>query len=136
MESIGLERKVTYIEADSLDSLVTVPDLEDQTFDLVVIAGRIHRMTSGECERLFSQVYQLVRPDREFAIIDVFPGQEDGELQRSIFDLELSLRTSRGRLHDPRAIEESLKKAGFGQIQFAHLPAPPFYWGLVLAQRS
>lgn len=136
VESIGLEHKVTYIEADSLDSLDAVPDLKGHTFDLVLIAGQIHRMTPGECERLYSQVYQLVRPNREFAIIDVFPGQNDGELQRSIFELELGLRTSRGRLHDPMAIEESLKKAGFDQVQFAQLPAPPFYWGLVLAQRS
>ena len=47
--------------------------------------------------------------------------------------LELSLRTSRGRLHDPGELKESLKEAGFSQIQFAHLPTPPFYWGLVLA---
>ena len=136
IESIGLERKVTYIEADSIDSLDTVPELKGETFDLVVIAGQIHRMTSGECQRLFSQVYPLVKPDREFAIIDVFPGQENGDLQRSIFELELSLRTSRGRLHDPLTIEKSLKESGFDQIQFAHLPAAPYYWGLVLAQRN
>lgn len=136
VSSIGLEHKVTYIEADSLGSLDTVPELKGETFDLVLISGQIHRMTFGECQRLFLQVYPLVKPDREFAIIDVFPGQENGDLQRSIFELELSMRTSRGRLHDPLAIEQGLKEAGFGQIQFAHLPAAPFYWGLVLAQRN
>ena len=135
VESIGLGHKVSYIEANSIDSLDTIPQLEGETFDLVIAAGKIHRMTAGECERLFAQVFDLVKPDREFAVIDVFPGQEKGDLQRSIFALELGLRTSRGRLHDPMRLEESLKKVGFDQIQFAHLPAPPYYWGLVLAQR-
>ncbi len=136
IESIGLERKVTYIEAESIGSLDSVPELVGEVYDLVLVAGQIHRLTSGECKRLFSQVYPLVKPEREFAIIDVFPGQAKGDLQRSIFELELRMRTSRGRLHDPLAIEESLKEAGFGQIQFAHLPAAPYYWGLVLAQRD
>lgn len=135
VESIGLERKVTYVETDSWDDLSAIAELNDETFDLVLVAGHIHRMTAGECERLFAQVHQLVKPEREFVIIDVFPGQKEGDLQRAIFQLELSLRTSRGRLHDPRDIEESLKTSGFGQIQFAHLPAPPYYWGLILAQR-
>lgn len=134
--SIGLERKVTYIESDSLDDIGSIPELKGETFDLVLLAGLLHRQTSGECERLFSQVHPLVKPDRELAIVDVFPGQEEGELQRAIFEIELDLRTSRGRLHDPRQLEESLRSTGFGQIQFAHLPTSPYYWGLILAQRN
>ena len=136
VESIGLDRKVSYIEYKSLDDLDSVPELKGETFDLVLLAGQIHRRTASECKQLFSQLFSLVKPERELAIIDVFHGQEEGDLQRSIFELELALRTSRGRLHDPRELEASLKEVGFGQIQFAHLPTAPFYWGLVLAQRS
>jgi len=133
--SVGLEHKATFIETDSIGDLDAVPELEGQTYDLVLVAGLIHRMTTGECDRLFRQIFRLVKPDRELAIIDIFPGQDEGEVQRSIFELELGLRTSRGRLHDPLELEKSLKEAGFTQIQFAHLPAAPNYWGLVLAQR-
>ena len=133
--SVGLDHKATFIQTDSIDDLDSVPELDGQSYDLVLIAGLIHRMTSGECDRLFRQVHRLVKPGRELVIIDIFPGQEEGEVQRSIFELELNLRTSRGRLHDPIVLESSLKEAGFGQIQFAHLPAPPNYWGLILAQK-
>ena len=133
--SIGLEHKVTFIASETLDDLDQVPELQGETFDLVLVAGLLHRKTGGECQRMFTQLHSLIKPNQELAIIDVFPGQEAGDLQRAIFDLELNLRTSRGRLHDPRLLEESLKEAGFGQIQFAHLPTTPHYWGLILAQR-
>lgn len=135
VESIGLERKVTFVEADSIDDLTNIPELVGETFDLVLLAGRVNRMTLGDCRRLFTQIYPLTKPDRELAIIDVFPGQADGNRARSIFELELSLRTSRGRLHGPRDLEAALKESGFGQVQYAHLPTAPYYWGLMLAQR-
>ncbi len=134
--SVGLEHRATFIETESISDLDSVPELEGQMYDLVLIAGLIHRMTTGECDRLFQQLYRLVKPERELAIIDIFPGQEDGEIQRSIFELELGLRTARGRLHDPMKLEESLRSVGFGPVQFAHLAAAPNYWGLVLAERS
>ncbi len=133
--SVGLDHKATFIETDSIDDLDSVSELDGESYDLVLIAGLIHRMTTGECDRLFRQIHRLVKPDRELVIIDIFPGQEEGEVQRSIFELELNLRTSRGRLHNPRNLESSLKEAGFGQIQFAHLSALPNYWGLILAQK-
>jgi len=136
VDSIGLNHRVTYIESESLDQIDEISELQGETFDLVLIANKLHRKTGGECERLFKQIFALIKPGRELAIIDVFPGQENGDLQRAIFDMELNLRTSRGRLHDPRLLEESLKEVGFGQIQFAHLPTAPFYWGLILAQRD
>ena len=136
VQSIGLEHKVTYIASDSLDQIDEISELKGETFDLVLIANKLHRKTGGECERLFKQLFTLTKPGRELAVVDVFPGQEKGDLQRAIFDLELNLRTSRGRLHDPRLLEESLREAGFGKIQFAHLPTTPFYWGLILAQRD
>ena len=136
VDSIGLDHRATYIAADSLDQIDEISELKGETFDLVLIANNLHRKTGGECERLFKQLYPLIKPGRELAIVDVFPGQEKGDLHRAIFDLELNLRTARGRLHDPRLLEGSLKESGFDDVQFAHLPTSPFYWGLILAQRS
>jgi len=136
VDSIGLDHRVTYVASDSLDQIDEISELQGETFDLVLIANKLHRKTGGECERLFKQLFDLIKPGRELAIVDVFPGQENGDLHRAIFDMELNLRTSRGRLHDPRLLEESLKDVGFSQIQFAHLPTTPFYWGLILAQRN
>lgn len=136
VESVGLEQQISYIEADPNLDLVTVPALEEQSFDLVLIVGQINRRDQLQCRALFGQLRSLVKSDAELALIDVFPGQEDGNAERLIFELELGLRTSHGQLHDPKWLKDELESAGFGQIQFAHLPSPPFYWGLVLAQRE
>ena len=136
IDSIGSEHKVTYIEAEDILDLDSIPEIQNDPFDLVLITGQLHQMTVGACQRLFSQVHKLVKPDREFAIVDIFPGQEHGDKNLAIFNLELSLRSSQGRLHDPLVIENELRATGFDQVQFAHLPATPYYWGLILAQRK
>ena len=136
IESVDLDRQVNYIEGDVDGDLTSIPELVDQTFDLVLLAGQIHRKNRQQCQKLFAQLHTWVKPERELVIVDIFPGQENGETERSIFELELGLRSSQGQLHDPNWIKETLNECGFEQIQFAHLPSPPFYWGLVLAQRS
>ena len=136
IESVGAEHDVNYVEAENILDLDSIQEIQNDSFDLVLIAGQIHRMTLGSCQRLFSQVHKLVKPDREFAIVDVFPGQESGDKNLAIFNLELGLRSSQGRLHDPLALESELRSSGFEQVQFAHLPATPYYWGLILAQRA
>ena len=136
IESVGLDRQVNYITGDPSGDVTKIPELVDQTFDLVLLVGQIHRQTQQQCLAQFSQLHALVKPERELAVVDVFPGQESGETPRSIFELELGLRSSEGQLHDPKWINEALKESGFDQVQFAHLPSPPFYWGLVLAERN
>ena len=134
VKSVGLEERVTFIQSDSDSDLTTIPSLKDQTFNLVIVAGHLHRKTPEQCKTLFKQLHTLMDTNNELVLIDVFEGQEEGLLQRAIFELELGLRTSEGRMHDPLVLEADLKEAGFNQIQFAHLPTSPFYWGLILAQ--
>jgi 2-polyprenyl-3-methyl-5-hydroxy-6-metoxy-1,4-benzoquinol methylase len=135
VESIELQSQVSYVENEDPFNLENVPELSGKKFDLVMVANRIHRLTGGECQRLFQQIRELLSDSGELAIIDIFPGQEKGDLSRSIFEFELGLRTSRGRLHDPIMLETVLKESGLGEVQFAHLPTAPFYWGLILSQR-
>lgn len=136
IESIGLDAQVNFITADPDEDLTTIPELTDQSFDLVLVAGKINRLSQKKCKDLFNQLHQLIKMDGELVLIDVFPGQEKGELDHSIFDLELRLRNSEGQLHDPSWLKEVLVASGFSQIQFAHLPSLPYYWGLLLAQRD
>ena len=121
IDSIGTEHEVTYVEAENILDLDAIQEIQNDSFDLILIAGLIHRMTLGSCQKLFSQVHKLVKPDRELAIVDVFPGQESGDKNLAIFNLELSLRSSQGRLHDPMVLENELRSSGFAQVQFAHL---------------
>ena len=136
VESVGLERQSVLIESKTWLDLDSVSELEGETFDLVVVAGIIHRLGQGSLNKLLGQLHALVKPERELVLIDVFPGQEAGNSQRLIFELELGLRSSTGQLHSPEELEAALKETGFANVQYAHLPAAPNYWGLTLAQRS
>ncbi len=136
VESVGLDRQSTLIESETWLDLESVPELEGESFDLVVVAGIIHRLNGEALKKLLGQLHALVKPERELVLIDVFPGQEAGDSQRFIFELELGLRSSSGQLHDPKELEAALTETGFDEVQYAHLPAAPNYWGLMLAQRS
>ncbi len=135
VESVGLQR-VELIEVETLDELGSLPELKGQQFDLVVVAGLIHRRNRDQVEGLLRQLHGFVKPDRELALIDIFPGQDEGTTQCAVFELELGLRTSHGRLHNPNEVKTSLQSAGFENIQYAHLPSVPFYWGLFLGRRG
>jgi cyclopropane fatty-acyl-phospholipid synthase-like methyltransferase len=134
--SLNLERQVEFIESDNWLDLTAVPELQGQTFDLILLAGILHRLSHDASKSLLHQLHELIKPDRELVIIDVFPGQQSGETQRAVFELELGLRTTSGCLHDPEQLKALLQEAGFHNIQYAHLPSAPNYLGLTLAERS
>ena len=131
IESIEAQERVEFIEGDYLDF-----KLDSPPFDMVIATNLIHRHTEQECERLFKCVHSHLKTGGEFVVVDIFPGQNDGELTRSVVALEIVLRTEHGSLHDPARFQHTLIMNGFDQIRFAHLPAPPHIWGLILAQRN
>ena len=79
-------------------------------------------------------------PDRpiqaELVAVDIFNGQEKGDLNYRIVELEIRLRSSNGALHDPAQLQHEMIMQGFDQIRYAHLPAAPYFWGLILAVRD
>lgn len=131
IESINLFGRVEFVEGDYRDF-----DLTYAPFDLVLACGIMHRHDETESATIFESVSRHLKRDGEFVIVDIFPGQKDGGVTRSIAALEIALRTRHGRLPDPNRFRQVLIAGGFAQIQFAHLPAPPHIWGLILAQRA
>lgn len=131
IESIGAADRVQYEESGYLDF-----NLDNQPFDLVIAAGIVHRHTEDQCQTMFKSIHAHLKPSAELVIVDVFPGQSEGDATRTIYALEIALRTRQGGLHDPARFQHTLIMNGFDQVRFAHLPAPPHIWGLVLAQRS
>lgn len=135
ISSIGLERQSEWIEVERLTELNKVVALKEQLFGLVILAGVIHRLAADDCERLLRQIFELLHPGRELAIVDIFPGQPKGDRARAIFELELGLRTKAGQLYPPAQLKQMLQEIGFENLQYAHLPSAPHYWGLLLAQK-
>ncbi|MEE2826877.1 MAG: class I SAM-dependent methyltransferase [Planctomycetota bacterium] len=131
VDGVGVENRVELVEGDYLE-----PDLGDDQFDMVLMSGILHRHSMETCQSLFKTAHQLLKPGSEMVVVDLFPGQEKGELNYRVAELEIRLRTSAGQLHDPAQVQHEMIMQGFDQIQYAHLPAAPYYWGLILATRD
>lgn len=111
------------------------PPVDDDSFDLVIIAGVLRRIPEDLCRRWLERLGRLLRSGGELAVLDWFPGQAKGQRNLAFGQLELSLRHRDGGLVTALLLREWLGAAGLGNIRFASLPAPPHTWGLVLAQK-
>ncbi len=131
VESVGVEDRVDLVPGNYLN-----PELGDDLFDMVLMAGILHRHSMETCQALFATAHRLLKPSSEMVVVDIFPGQEKGEINYRIAELEIRLRSSAGQLHDPASIQHEMIMHGFDQIRYAHLPAAPYFWGLILAIRD
>lgn len=114
----------------------TEAQLAAEEFDLVLISRQIHQLAPEEFEKALQIANRALKPDGEIVLIDIFPGQSDGDLSRTVRELELALRTHGRPMATPQAVEDQLKQHGFSEIRFAHLPATPKIFGLILARKA
>lgn len=130
-ESIGLGDRVSWVEGD-----YRCVELPAAHFDLAILANVTHLETLGDNILNFKRLHDWIRPGGEVAVVDSFPGQEEGSLQYEVFRLGLALRTQKGRIHSPEQLSAALVQAGFESPQFAHLPSPPHIVGLMLGAKE
>ena len=85
-----------------------------------------------------SGVFEVDRPfdDREIVIFDVMPGQDEGDLARSLYALGLAMRTENGRVYPREELEDLLIGAGFTAPDFTPLDVPPYTMGMILAKKG
>lgn len=105
------------------------------TYDLAVAANIIHRETPETCRSLFSRVLAALKPGGTLAIIDVFSGQEAGELTRAISALELALHAGHGGYKRSEDVIHCLGECGFVEAAYKPVRLPPYTMGAVLAAR-
>ena len=147
-ESVQILSRTALIEAEQWRNIEVI-DLSDSpaeddstmvaqpTFDLVIVHKKIHLEPLKQTSALMKKLGALLlKRGGELAIIDIFPGQQAGEEYREVVELEYGLRHTHGHLHHPRDLETALTAAGFADVQFAHLPAQPFLYGLILAAKG
>ena len=147
-ESVQILSRTALIEAEQWRN-VEVIDLSDTpagdnstmvaqpTFDLVIVHKKIHLEPLKGTTALMKKLGALLlKRGGELAIVDIFPGQQEGEEYREVVELEYGLRHTPGHMHHPRDLEAALKTAGFADVQFAHLPAQPYLYGLILAAKG
>jgi len=147
-QSVQILSRTAFIEANQWRD-VEVIDLADTptdddsamvaqpTFDLIIVHKKIHLEPLNDTAALMKKLGALLlKRGGELAIIDVFPGQQEGHEYREVVELEYGLRHTPGSMHHPRDLEPALKAAGFASVQFAHLPAQPYLYGLILAAKG
>lgn len=129
--AIGKQETVQFIAAD-----YRTAEIPAKQFDLILIENVLHRETLTTVQAMLKQIHQGLSSGGEVAILDVFPGQEDGGLTRDLFQLALHMRMSTGTLHSPQTLQAALQATGFTNISFAHLKCPPHIYGLIVAGKS
>jgi len=102
-------------------------------FDLAILANVSHLLTPEGNVALLRKARKALRPAGRVAIIDVFPGQPQGDVNRTLYAVGLALRTAHGRVYSQAELEPLLAEAGFGQAQLVPLSVPPFAVGMLLA---
>jgi len=130
-EAVGMEGRFATITGDPF-----MADLPKSQFSLAVIANLLHLIPAAQWKSLLGRVIGAVAPLGRLLIVDVFPGQESGDITRATFQLDLSMHVPGAALCDPLTLQQTLVDLGTEKPQYAHLDAAPNIYGMMLATVS
>jgi SAM-dependent methyltransferase len=102
-------------------------------FDLVILANVTHLETPAGNRALLAKAARALRPNGRLAVIDVFPGQPQGDLNRTLYVLGLALRTKQGRVYSIEELSSMMCDCGFAAPRLIPLDVPPYIMGVLLA---
>jgi len=111
-------------------------ELPEGTYDLAIVGNVTHIETESGNRTLFEKLYTALRPGGELAIIDVMPGQAQGDLPRALYALGLAMRTENGRVYPRADLESLLAETGYEVEMFHPLNVPPYTMGMLLAHKE
>jgi SAM-dependent methyltransferase len=111
-------------------------DFPAGSFDLAVLGNVTHLETSDGNRSLFAKTHGALKPGGRIVIFDIFPGQPEGDLNRTLYALGLALRTESGTVYSPQELESFLVESGFGSTKLVNLPTPPYAVGMLVAERQ
>ncbi len=125
----GLEARFTAIPGD-----LHAVEIPSGRFDLAIVANVTHLETPEGNRDLLRRARAALRPGGRVAVIDVFPGNPAGDVNRTLYALGLALRTRQGRVYGQEEMEAILRDAGFGPARLLPLDVPPFAVAALVAQ--
>lgn len=110
--------------------------LEQENFDIAIVANVTHLETEDRTLSLMKRLYQALKPGGEVVIIDALPDSRDGDkTTHALYALGLALRTEQGKVHSRQTLETLLTQAGFAAPQYQALPVAPHMMGMLVAEK-
>lgn len=137
--------KIAAIQANSrglADRFTSMPgnyheiELPAGTYDLAIVGNVTHIETESGNRSLFEKLYTALKPGGELAIIDVMPGQAQGDLARALYALGLAMRTENGQVYSRAHLEALLTETGYEVHMFHPLNVPPYTMGMIMARKE
>lgn len=130
-QNMGLQDRFTPLPGNYHDT-----ELTQDAYDLAIVANVTHIETPEGNARLFRKLLTAMKPHGELVIVDVMPGQANGDLARALYAMGLTLRTQRGCVYSREELVSFLDQAGFVNATFIPIPVPPHTMGMIVARRD
>jgi hypothetical protein len=111
-------------------------ELEENQFDLVVIAQRLHALSPENAGILLRRGVAAVKPAGRLAMIDLFRGPTRPNVAEAFEALKLELDTRQGKMRTLEESQAALTEAGLQRIQFSFLAASRINLGLMVGQKA
>ncbi|MBT4695117.1 MAG: class I SAM-dependent methyltransferase [Planctomycetaceae bacterium] len=127
-EAVGMEGRFATIIDDPFAA-----DLPKSQFNLAVIANLLHLTPADQWKSFLGRVVEAIAPRGRLLIVDVFPGQESGDITRTTFELDLRMYVPGAALCDPLTLQQTLIDLGTEKPLYAHIDAAPNIYGMMLA---
>ena len=127
-KAVGMEGRFATIIGDPFTA-----DLPKSQYNLAVVANLLHLIPIDQWKSLLGRIIGTMSPQGRLLIVDVFPGQESGNITRATFQLDLSMHVPGAALCDPLTLQQTLLDLGTQKPQYAHIDAAPNIYGMLLA---
>ena len=127
-KAVGMEGRFATIIGDPFTA-----DLPKSQYNLAVVANLLHLIPIDQWKSLLGRIIGTMSPQGRLLIVDVFPGQESGNITRATFQLDLSMHVPGAALRDPLTLQQTLLDLGTQKPQYAHIDAAPNIYGMLLA---
>jgi ubiquinone/menaquinone biosynthesis C-methylase UbiE len=126
----SLSERVNYIEGNYHQSEIPASE-----FNFCTMGNVSHIETEDGNKKLFSKIYQGLKPGGQLFVIDVYGENPQGELAKALYKLGLCIRTENGKVHSPENLSHWLSEIGYQNIQLKNIDMTPFTMGVVVASK-
>ncbi|MBB3206858.1 precorrin-6B methylase 2 [Rhodopirellula rubra] len=109
--------------------------LPDTTYDMVVIAQRLHAFDPSQIRKILDTAMASLKSGGRLIVIDSFRGPHQPMLAESLEVLRMQIQTSDGDVPELPVAEQRMKDAGFENIQFTFIAASRIGLGMMIGSK-